>query len=296
MTENKISLINLGKLSKPISKLIEAVSQGIGTLYEPTKIRRKAKAQADASLIKVESDIRKKDLLRRAANRLAFQEISRQENIESIIKIAANSLPATVSEDHVDKDWISRFFDECKDVSNEELQKIWGRLLAGEVALPDSCSRKTLAILKELSPWDCKLFTRLCHLIWSSGRNHFIPYRKDVALESQLGKYNINYGELLHLENLGLMHSKFDISYSLNIKDKELNYFKLIHSCSADDLSYEEENTWVRKISVFPLSKYGIELFSVAKPEPNNFYYEESIIMFKDFYNISLYKIPEKNT
>ncbi len=114
MSETKFSLVDLGKLSKPISKLIDAVSQGIGTIYEPTKIRRKARAQSEASLIKVESDIRKKDLLRRAANRLVFQEISRQENIENIIDIAANSLPATVSEDPVDKDWISRFFDDCE--------------------------------------------------------------------------------------------------------------------------------------------------------------------------------------
>jgi len=34
MTENKFSLVDLGKLSKPISKLIDTVSQGIGTLYE----------------------------------------------------------------------------------------------------------------------------------------------------------------------------------------------------------------------------------------------------------------------
>ena len=60
MTGTKFSLIDLGKLSKPISKLIEAVSQGIGTLYEPTKIRRKAKAQADAALIKAEADIKKR--------------------------------------------------------------------------------------------------------------------------------------------------------------------------------------------------------------------------------------------
>ncbi len=37
-------LINLGKLSKPATVLIEKVSSAIGFLYEPNRIKRKAKA------------------------------------------------------------------------------------------------------------------------------------------------------------------------------------------------------------------------------------------------------------
>ena len=206
MTGTKFSLVDLGKLSKPISKLIEAVSQGIGTIYEPTKIRRKAKAQADASLIRTEADIKKQEILKRAFNRFAFQEISRQENIENIIEIAATCLPETVSEDPVDKDWISKFFDECKDVSNIELQELWARLLAGEVSTPGSCSRKTLTILKDLSNFDGELFKKICSLIWSLDRSYFIPYKKLI-------NYYYSFCHLLHLENLGIIHCNFRSFY-----------------------------------------------------------------------------------
>ena len=37
----------LAELSKPITKLIETVNSGIWTLYEPTYIRKNAKAKAD---------------------------------------------------------------------------------------------------------------------------------------------------------------------------------------------------------------------------------------------------------
>ena len=61
MCESKFSLIDLSALSEPACKLIEAVTQCLGTLYEPTRIRRKAKAEADASLILAEADAERRE-------------------------------------------------------------------------------------------------------------------------------------------------------------------------------------------------------------------------------------------
>jgi len=299
----KFSLIDLGKVSKPISKLIDAVSQGIGTLYEPTRIRRRARAEADAALIKAEGDIRKRELLKRAANRLAFQEMRRQENIENIVEIAAASLPETVSEEPVDKDWISRFFDECKDVSNEELQKIWGRLLAGEVANPKSCSRKTLAILKDLSQEDAKLFTDFCSFVWVRLGNTFFMEDNDIvfieeyyfmpidqlSLEHLLEKCILTYSECLHLESLGLIHCKKDISINLSLNDtliySNLNHV-ILESCKKYN-SYVDSDDW-GEIACFVLTKAGIELLSVAKVEPNWDYYLDCCKYFTDYYDVYL--------
>lgn len=297
MSENKLSLVDLGKLSKPISKLIEAVSQGIGTLYEPTKIRRKAKAQADASVIKVEADIKKQELLKRAFNRFAFQEMRRQENIENIIKVAAESLPGTVSEEPVGKDWISRFFDECNDVSDEELQKLWGRLLAGEVASPKSCSRKTLAVLKDFSKEDAELFIEFCSYIWVrigdfldvEDLKYYEPYYfmpiDIMNLEPFLEKCILTYGECLHLENLGLIHCKKDISINLSVHDI-LIYSNLYHSMAWDCKKYNSyigSENW-GEIECFVLTKAGIELLSIADVEPNWNYYFDCCKYFTDNY------------
>jgi hypothetical protein len=294
MTENKLSLVDLGKLSKPISKLIEAVSQGIGTIYEPTKIRRKAKAQADASLIKVEGDIKKQELLKRAFNRFGFQEIRRQENIENIVEIAASSLPETVSEDPVDPGWISRFFDECKDVSNEELQQIWGRLLAGEVANPKSCSRKTLATLKDLSNEDAKLFIDFCSFVWIQfdsyffPENYFMPLDK-LEIDIQLEKYYISYSECLHLESMGLLHCNKDISLNLYCSDT-LTYLNQNH-CIYEDryiLDAYPMGDDLAEIACFVLTQPGIEILSIATVKPNWDYYFDCCDLFYNNYNIYL--------
>ena len=105
---------------KALKKLIEVVSSGIGTLYRPRSIRRDADAQAyaikvvgkaqaeadaEARLIEVETDDR-------ICRRIAAKEVRRQDNIDTVIEIAAENLDGQeVSDNPVDIDWAARFFD-----------------------------------------------------------------------------------------------------------------------------------------------------------------------------------------
>ena len=41
-----------------------------------------------------------------------------------------------------------RFFDAVGNVSNEELQKLWGKVLAGEMQQPGSCSLRTMEVIR----------------------------------------------------------------------------------------------------------------------------------------------------
>jgi hypothetical protein len=275
MSENKFSLKDLSALSEPACKLIDAVSQCIGTLYEPTRIRRKAKAEADATLILAGADAKRQALLKRAAHRLAIQEVHRQKNIESIISHAVKSLPETVSRDPVEPDWVSRFFDECKDVSNEELQNLWGRLLAGEVSSPGSCSRKTLTILKDLSPLDAQLFIKVCGLIFSSYKNYFIPF--DFTENRFFEKYGINHDDLLHLATLDLLHIEHSRAMFTNMQ--ELKYFDLNLICYTT-------SDW--EIDYYAITQYGIELLSIANIEPNWPFFDYWVKTFSEFYQIYL--------
>lgn len=43
--ENKFSLMDLGEVSQPITTFIEKISSAIGVIYEPTNIKRLAKAE-----------------------------------------------------------------------------------------------------------------------------------------------------------------------------------------------------------------------------------------------------------
>ncbi|WP_048608561.1 hypothetical protein [Providencia rettgeri] len=78
------SIINLGDLAKPATVLIEKVSNAVGVLYEPRRIRKKAEAEAEAEKIKALAGIELTEIQQRGIERLVHQEARKQENIESI--------------------------------------------------------------------------------------------------------------------------------------------------------------------------------------------------------------------
>ena len=83
MPEGK-SIINLGDLSKPATVLIEKISDAIGGYFKPYQIKRVAKAEAEADIIRAQGQIEVSDIQRRALGRFLAEEAIKQENIESI--------------------------------------------------------------------------------------------------------------------------------------------------------------------------------------------------------------------
>ena len=127
--------INIIKIDgKPLEKLIDVISKGVGTIYKPRAIRKEAeakayeieiieRAKAKASAEGKEIDV---DLHEWMQERLLHKETRRQLNVESVASIAAEQLnqEETVSNEPVDEDWINRFFNIVEDVSNAEMQKL----------------------------------------------------------------------------------------------------------------------------------------------------------------------------
>lgn len=152
--------------SQPLCKLIDAVRAGAGLMYEPMHVKRIAKAEAEALIIKEKAEVEVSDIRQRAAARLTNVETRRQQNIESIVEKAAESLPEECSEAPVDQDWMANFIECCKDVGRDEVQALWGKLLAGEVTEPGAFSRRALNALKLLSGSDAALFTIIGFRVW----------------------------------------------------------------------------------------------------------------------------------
>lgn len=66
-------------------------------------------------------------------------------------------------EARIDEDWMNQFTRYAEDASSEQLQQIWGRVLAGEVREPGSFSRHTLRFIAELdkeTAENCELVSR----------------------------------------------------------------------------------------------------------------------------------------
>ncbi|MGB7925568.1 MAG: DUF2806 domain-containing protein [Pyrinomonadaceae bacterium] len=215
---------DLAGLSQPLTKLIDAISSGIGNLYEPTHIRRKAKADADAQLILTEAEIKAEELKRRRDERVEFRELRRQENIENIIARTVKELPENVDEKPVDEDWVFQFFELCQDVSNDEMQSLWSKLLAGEVTRPGSYSLRTLNLIKMMKREDAALFTKFCNYIWGDdGHKGGIVYFVTDAIDDLIEAKGVSFLSMLHLQAIGLV--EMNNVYTTLYKDNPTNIF-----------------------------------------------------------------------
>lgn len=149
-------------LSAPVTKLIEVVAAGCGRLHEPHHTRKMAAAQGDSLVLMAEAKARASEIGVRAAQRALDNEVRRQENIEAIALIAEGQLPSEVSSTPVEADWAVRFFQTCQDVSDQSMQVLWAKLLAGEVQQPGSFSLRTIQVLSQLSKEEAITFESLC--------------------------------------------------------------------------------------------------------------------------------------
>ena len=204
MSSGEKSLLDVGGLTQPANILIEKISDAIGVLYEPRKIIKLAQAQAYAELIRFNSKLQLSELELRAVQSHIHREALKQDNIEHITANAIGSLSLNSSPDEISKDWLSYFFNHCDSVSEPEMQRVWGEVLARKASDTSSFSKKTISTLAVLESSDAETFTSFCSfaVVRDETPELFIF---DVD-ESYYRDRDVNYGSALHLESMGLVH------------------------------------------------------------------------------------------
>lgn len=289
-------------ITKPCEKLIDAVSSAIGKAYEPRHVRKMADAKAYEMAIVGQSLRDNMDIpinynqgelsmntedfeefVKRTERRMAFQEMMKQKNIEAVVDDAYALLededdPA--SDEPVDKDWMIRFFNSVQDVSNEEMQRLWAKVLAGEVKRPKSFSMRTLEILRNMSSNEAKAFNEVCKNIIYNGKSYFVPGYKDYY-----EKCNISYETLIRLDEAGLINTRGDIIFYWKAKKhkKALCY----NGNVAILASLKEGEETIIEIDMLPLSIAGQELFEIINEHAS----DEKVLILMDVLMHSFPKI-----
>jgi hypothetical protein len=206
---NGSSLIKIESLTKPAEILIEKISDAIGGYCKPYQIRRIAKAEADAAIIEAQAQIKITQLQHRALTRFVSEEAKKQDNIEKITSKAIPQLNPSSSPQDMENDWISNFFDKCRIISDNDMQTLWARVLAGEANSPGTYSKRTVNLLGSLDKVEAELFTILCCFAISIDENvsPLILNHRDPIYASN----NINFTVLNHLDDMGLSVSKYQV-------------------------------------------------------------------------------------
>lgn len=217
----------------PVEKLIDCISGAIGKAYEPKHLKKLAEARSYeintiSEAMRENSDIpisydnngiqldtrQSDDLFMRAKNRLAFQELKKQENIEKVAGKAAALLDGEkeVPNTPMDSDWTIRFFNSVEDVSSEEMQNLWARVLAGEVKQPGSFALRTLETLHNMTKSEAEVFNEICHhVLITDGK--MIIFNDNAMMKTR----GILYGYIIQMEECGLMNSDNQVAVTSTI-------------------------------------------------------------------------------
>lgn len=282
--------LDLDIKSSTVEKLIEVVTSAIGRLSAPYLLRKMAEAKGQEIVLLSESiekarqaigaeykiDLNVSGLsisektfdssainnqIRRIDDRLSMIEAERQKNIDKVTLFAlreAAKITNTASKKPVDKDWLNRFLNVSQDVSEEQMQEVWGKVLAGEVNNPGSFSLRSLELLKNLSQEEAELFRKYVQYRVTVDDDYFYVFPNNIC---NYGARDKKWSSSVVLRELRLIQQGiYTITFDLS-KDKLLKFSYggqqfFVHSKEIKD----EMN-----MDCFPFTSSGAELSNLIE-------------------------------
>ncbi len=202
----------------------------------------------------------------RTQERINFQETKKQLNIENITAFAAEELKdePPVTDEPLDEDWTTRFFRIAEDISNEEMQALWGKILAGEVKQPKSYSLRTLELIRNLSKREADTFMKVANFSVKSGNGSYIFKGND---DDKLSKdYNVNYMDIALLKEIGLIQPGDFVSHQFLQQTTDSQRVLIAGNIVIFVKVKANTPTVLMPVDVF--SSSGNELLKLIKPTP----------------------------
>ena len=189
---------------------------------DPVKL---AEDESKVSKIRLESALDQQKMMKDFVE----EQKVKHENKRSITEKAIHHLNQDATPDNIQPDWIANFFDKHSLVSDEQIQELLARILAGEANTPESVSKRTVNLLADFDQKDAQTFINLMSFAWQI-HDRYLPLVYDSNNPVYMDN-GINFGRLLHLENIGMIRfesltgfqlTKFDgiitVLYRNNIK------------------------------------------------------------------------------
>lgn len=268
-----------------VDKLVEFVlSDLLGPKLASWKSRKIAEGDVEGAVIRAEgvqkvrqilstqdADLSNELDLRVEIPHSKLREQKRLSNKASVIEKAAGILgDKVVPDQEPDHDWTARFFDYIQDISTDEMQILWAKVLAGEVERPGDISLMTLDVLRNIDRSTATAFRRFCSasIYITDGTTVYdarVPSLGEKVGQNSLSQYGIDYRTLVRLNEHGLVVPEFNSWYEVSVGWLQRSGFLF------------QGNTWlvspresVERIKLYgvAMTTSGIELSRIVEIEP----------------------------
>lgn len=287
------NMLKIDVSSKALETFIDAITRGIGVLYEPTRIRKEAKAKAEEKVILAKAEKQEREILaavqplvgdsvpleqlQPVISKIVSDELRKKENIDAVVNIALEDFRKSqkVPDEKADTDWLTRFFNIVENVSDEELRNTWGKILSQEIQTPGSYSLRTLNTISNLSKKEAELFASLGNYVFASTNSKFF-LKTDTSI---LGR-NIPYCDITLMMECGLIKENEEIGFVYPACPNE----KMEIGFTYQDLAIiieQDKGAAEVGISVYELTIAGAEIYKILDIEKDMSLLDKAAAMIK---------------
>ena len=272
---------NLAKAT--LTKVADKFVDFIITKYTGVSIKVfEAQGDVEADKVKSKWELLEKPFWLQAEAKKMGREYSNFGN--TLIK-SSSLITATENNISEDNDVFWGLIEHAKEISNEEMQDLIAKIIAGEYNNPDTYSMSTLQILKSLGKKEVELFEKVCSLLVNNHLPHILFTGQD-SVKKIMRELGIDFSHLQTLQSLGLFLPN-DMTNTIANPEKKgfiIDYFdkNITFVC-------ENENTEIKVPNYYGLSLAGSQILQHLNPKYNEEYY----IWLKENYKIRNYKITE---
>lgn len=282
---------------KVFSRLCTAAVEYPVALIEGVIAEKRAESRARVKLIDISaSQIAEQmqtspEYAHAATTKFAHRIIRERVNVDRVSQVAADDLRseplASVNQAEqepplISDDWLNAFETEAAQMSSEQMQRLFGRILAGEIRKPTSYSIRTIKLMAQVDNQAAALFRRLCSLSISQripNANIIIDARV-VSMgdpgSNSLKAYGLDYGALCVLQEYGLIISNYNsyMDYRTSVVHDGRYFLPVTYQNAPWKFVPKVASPVLQEFRVTGVgfTKSGMELLSIVDIEPNEKY------------------------
>ena len=185
---------------------------------------------------------------------------------EAIINDKEEAPSDKCTDQSIDDDWLNMWQENAGNISSEDLQQLWGKILAGEIKSPGRYSLRTLQFIRCLSKNEAEKISQL------AAYNIEGCIFKDIPINAKEKTFDY----FLHMQDLGIIQGADSIglstAYSSSVTNK---YIKTLTYKEKVIIITNNDAAKILTLPALPLTSLGKELLSLCEFQSNETYIQE---------------------
>ncbi len=199
------------------------------------------------------------------SERMFAESVRCEANVSNALLSAAFELETDSSPPPIEKpndDWLYRWRDAASEVSAEEIQDLWGRLLVGEIKAPGTYSLRTLDFLRNISKDEAGVIASLAPFV--------IADRLFRASTELLEEAGIGFEQLMQLQDLSILNAVESLNVNVTLGSIAKDSFNsvLVSRGRALVLTHVAPGKTL-DLGIYAISRIGLEILSLVSSKPH---------------------------